>query len=77
MQKHLSYFCTRPSLAFQLIAAGHEFKSVQNPWDSIRTAWAFEISPELAETVISYYAAIGRNLPSSAAKVFEMAGVVQ
>lgn len=77
MTEHLSYFCTRPSLAFQLIATGHEFKTVQNPWNSLRTAWAFEVSPELAKTVINFYSTLGRDLPSSAAKVFKMAGVME
>lgn len=77
LYEHLSFFCTRPALAFQLIAAGYEFKSVQNPWDSLRTAWAFEVTPELAKTVINFYNTIGRDLPSSAARVFKMAGVIQ
>ena len=77
LYEHLSFFCTRPTLAFQLIAAGHGFKTMPNPWDSLRTAWAFEVTPELAKTVINFYNTIGRDLPSSAARVFKMAGVME
>ena len=40
-------------------------------------AWKFAPTQELAEFVVTFYAEIGKPLPSSAAKVFHEMGVLE
>lgn len=76
MANKLSFFCTRPLLAEKLILQGFNPEITVNPWEPSRMAWKFEVTRELAEFVTAFYEGIGKQLPSSAVKVFREAEVM-
>lgn len=76
MSNAVQFFCTRPQLAEKLIKRGFEPEHTVNPWSPDRAAWKFDITPELVEIVSTFYHSIGKPLPGSAQKAFEMAGVM-
>ncbi len=77
MSNTVQYFCTRPQLAEKLIKRGFKPKCTINPWSPDRAAWKFDITPELATLVKSFYAGIGKPLPGSTVRAFAAAGVVE
>lgn len=67
-----TYFCTRPKLAELLISEGCTATLTVNPFTPGRAAWRFAVTPELVEIVTDYYQSIGKPLPPSAAKAFQL-----
>jgi hypothetical protein len=77
MPNTVQYFCTRPQLAEKLIRRGFKPEYTVNPWSPDRAAWRFDITPELATFVESFYREIGKPLPGSTERAFAAAGVIQ
>ena len=63
MKEKKSFICTRPRLARLLLDANQEPQEIVNPWEPQRTAWLFQITPELLQIVARFYAEIGKQLP--------------
>ena len=62
-QEAKTYFCSRPSLAGELMEAGYNGKTAVNPYHPERPGWTFEITLPLAQDVALYYQRIGRPVP--------------
>lgn len=77
MSNTVQYFCTRPHLAEKLIRRGFKPERTINPWSPERAAWRFDVTPELATFVETFYKELGKPLPGSTVRAFTAAGVME
>lgn len=57
------YLVTRPALAARLMEAGAAAKSCKNPFSPDRSAWLFQLTPEIAASAKGFYEEIGKPTP--------------
>lgn len=58
------YICTRPRLAAELMAAGHEPKISPSPWKAGMTVWIFDVNEDMTQIVRAFYERIGKPIPA-------------
>lgn len=59
------FFCTRPSLAGQLMSAGFRCEPAPNPYRPELSAWSFDLTMSLAFAVAEYYKGIRKAPPKA------------
>lgn len=59
------YICTRPRLAAELMAQGHEPKIEPSPWKTGMTVWIFDVNEDTVKIVRAFYERIGKPIPKS------------
>lgn len=59
-----NFFCTRPTLASQLLADGFKGETAVNPYHPERPAWNFPLSVSLCFSVAEYYKEIQKPIPN-------------
>lgn len=62
--KQKTFLCTRPKLAAELQAAGHEATPTVNPWHPDKTAWVFPLTEQTAEIIAAHYKSAGAEPPA-------------
>ena len=65
MSERNTFFCTRSSLARQLIKAGAEAKRTINPYNVDYPAWEFVVDDLVLSIATEYYKNIDKPLPKS------------
>ena len=63
--KHQTFLCTRFNLAAELVSRGYSAEKITNPFRPEFSAWLFQLSPDLAEIVKTYYLNIGKPIPKA------------
>lgn len=74
--KQKQFLCTRPSLAALLQQHGQKGEQTISPWDPQRTAWLFDITPELMNVAQQYYGSLNRPLPYALRNIAEAEGEI-
>lgn len=64
-EKQKPFLVTRPRWASFLMEQGYDGNIMPNPWKPHLTAWAFDLTPDLAQVLVKLYASVDQLPPVS------------